>query len=346
MNKHVRTHSIKQALGLNEMPELDTSSYISQMLYTFHRIPPVNRYLRGLWSEKHQFRRVFGIAVEEFALVFHELDTYVHSNAADSYFMNSVSRCSLSLPEQFAIWLLFMQGNKWPFIASNFNHVSEKTVRQCASRMNKVINNCYAAEIRWPNHEERQSLKGSLPICSEAICIADGSHFTIRRPKHHQKQYWSGHKRKHSLNYLFVVDAYSFIIMLEGPWKGRRNDRGCWNSSNLGQNPALFLDERDCVLVDGGFIGQGQLMFQYTKKELQKARTDRELQSARSFNEQFALDRTTVEHVIGSIKTCFPVLGGRFPLSRSMQPGTVRAAANIYNRIRRAKFVQSVSLLV
>lgn len=83
-----------------------------------------------------------------------------------------------------------------------------------------------------------------------------------------------------------------------------------------------------------------------TKKELQKARTDRELQSARSFNEQFALDRTTVEHVIGSIKTCFPVLGGRFPLSRSMQPGTVRAAANIYNRIRRAKFVQSVSLLV
>lgn len=134
--------------------------------------------------------------------------------------------------------------------------------------------------------------------------------------------------------------------MLEGPWKGRRNDRGCWNSSKLGQNPALFLDERDCVLVDGGFIGQGHLMFQYTKKELQKARSDRELQSARSFNEQFALDRTTVEHVIGSIKTYFPVLGGRFPLSRSMQPGTVRAAANIYNRIRRAKFVQSVSLLV
>lgn len=198
--------------------------------------------------------------------------------------------------------------------------------------------------LSWPDAEQRRLIYGGLPVYDRAVAVADGSHFHITRPnsKNNHRSYYTSVKHKYSLNYIFVVDCYGFVIGLYGPYRGRHNDRYCWNNCPLGMNPALYLSEGEVILVDGGFIGSGPLMFQYTAWELAQATKAGVLLQAEIFNEEFKLDRTLVEHVIGSVKLSFPFLAHRFQGALYNHPQFTFAAVRVFNRIRKDRFLRAV----
>lgn len=71
-----------------------------------------------------------------------------------------------------------------------------------------------------------------------AVVVVDVTETPIERPKHRQKQFYSGKKKRHTLKSQVVVDQQSRTIICTAHGKGRRHDFWLWNVSGVRLHPS------------------------------------------------------------------------------------------------------------
>jgi hypothetical protein len=195
------------------------------------------------------------------------------------------------------------------------------------------MNECYENEIRWPTKEERKESYGLFSVHEKAIAALDGTHCRIRIPKDDQSTYFSSYKKYHTQNFIIAVDGLGLVCYIAGPFPGKYNDRGVFNTLPF-TNPSFdMLSDDECILVDGGFRGNGNVLYPYNKTELligDEAEKRRKIQ----FNEEFVKSRVLVEHCIHRVKNRAQVLASTFTKYRIKQRDLFFAAAKLYNRTR------------
>jgi hypothetical protein len=152
-------------------------------------------------------------------------------------------------------------------------------------------------------------------------------------PSLQSNEYYSGYKTYHTQNYLISVDSFGFIIYIHGPLAGRGNDRAAFNSSHYSQNSMDVLSDDEVILVDGGFRGADKVLHQFTNPEMNSAENENILRDMHVFNDEFVLNRASIEHTIHKLKSRTQALATRFPRCRTTQANLFYAGARLHNRI-------------
>jgi hypothetical protein len=239
--------------------------------------------------------------------------------------------------DMFLLWIVRSDSNDASLISFLFNNIHRTTVDRIADHVTR------AALVSWPleapTAEERKSNHGLFSSAPTAVAALDGTHCRIRVPFDDSNAHFSSYKKYHTQNFLIAVDAFGFIVYVDGPHPGRNNDRHAFNNSHFITSVGELLSEDECILVDGGFRGSGQILHQYTEPELRAAKSKDELLFMKKFNEEFTLNRTSIEHTIHKVKSRIGWLSERFPRSKEKQADLFYAGARLCNRIRMIRFL-------
>lgn len=113
-----------------------------------------------------------------------------------------------------------------------------------------------ANEIRWPSDQEWEDLLKEFTFFQndqfqDVVCVVDGTEIRVSRPSKEplQRKMYSGKKKQHSLNVMFIVDLQGEIVFFSSARIGA-HDQSHWNELNLRER---FVNKDFGILGDGGF---------------------------------------------------------------------------------------------
>ena len=136
--------------------------------------------------------------------------------------------------------------------------------------------------------------------------FVDATEQQIHRPKHSQKDYYSGKKKKHTLKNQIVTDSKGKIRSVTKSIPGKKHDKKLFDETKL------KLPKQVDLTGDLGYYGVNQMNLPHKKpkgKEL--------TQIEKQFNKELSKRRITIEHTFGKMKI-YQILSQSFrnPLSK------------------------------
>jgi hypothetical protein len=306
--------------------------------------PPPSAFL--LLSRNHKrFERLTRFSVAEFITLYLELEPYIRRPyAIYSQTAQSHRKRRLHPVDQLLLWLWHSDGNDADVLGILFDDISRMTADRVADHVTSAVNDAWEDEVSWPDAEERRSLYGFFSSYEKAVGVLDGTHCQIEVPTWEESKYHSQYKNFHTQNYLICADALGFVIYTDGPFDGKDNDRGAFNTTPFVQPVCPLLSEGEVILVDGGFAGPGHALHQFTQREL-KNLTLEEKERVASFNEDFAHNRSPIEHCIHRVKNRAQALARRWPRTLHRQSELFTAAVKVYNRCRRLRMEHALATM-
>lgn len=271
-----------------------------------------------------------------------ELDNDEKSNIADDKYAR-INRRKLDAADMLFAWLLGLTGERSVIIARLLD-CSMSTVDRGFKFINNIILIALNDEMKWPDENERKLLYDLFPIYNKAIGVLDGTHCEVKIPLEleDEESYYSPYKHFHSQLYLIYIDAHGFFRRIEGPWPGERVDRSVFIESEIYNNTKQYLSEGEVLLVDGGFSGDGPILFPYNKTQLDKVGANKDEYTA--FNEILTESRSLVEHAIHRLKARATILSERFCKDKQQQYDVVKCSALLFNWTRRIRIMRQQQL--
>lgn len=240
----------------------------------------------------------------------------------------------LNTVEQLLLWILYMQEVGIKSLGLCFGLLVDTTVFRYVDHVTDCINHHLAHSLRWPSPAERRCYYGYFSVCREAVAIVDGTHCEIEEQVDDPHGFWSGYKHKDTQNYLIYVNVLGIIIKVEGPFKGRANDMGVFNQSDLGLSSGSFLSPGERILADGGFPGAAPLLIPINNTIIEGEQGSEERQRMKDRNDHFKDSRVLVEDVIGWVKARAKRLSHRYTRDRETQGPEFYASCRVHNHIR------------
>jgi hypothetical protein len=235
---------------------------------------------------------------------------------------------------QLLLWFYYTKGAPIPLITEIFGNLHPTSLYRAVDHVTQCIQTALSDVIRWPTAEERMALHGWTAVCDTAIGYLDGTHCPIQHPIKQGKAYYSSYKHKYTQNYLVAVNPLAIIIYIAGPYPGRENDRGDYNSCSLATDNSEFFSEGEVLLADGGFIGGPGLLVPIHGDVISREEVTEEREDMLLSNDILSEGRVVVEDVFSWLKARARILERVFPRRRSVQAGVFTATCEVYNFIR------------
>lgn len=239
--------------------------------------------------------------------------------------------------------------------------ISVSAASSDARRVLEALHRCLTRvqPICWPTAEERLALRGWVTsptrwlsaldpafanmrgfLCP--IGALDGVLFRIKRPgSNEQREYFRGHKKFHGMLFNMVTDWRGTIVYIGGPYKaGIYNDRSAFTSSQLYQDPHAHFSAGECLLADGGFVGDGPLLCPFSRPQRAvnnaMSQVDVAIRKARSrYSIEQRYFRSIIEHVFGGMKGKWSALHGTVKFCHTKDiPLAVKTLAMLWNWIQ------------
>jgi hypothetical protein len=250
----------------------------------------------------------------------------------------------LKPPDMLLAWLIGLTGIRDIFMATTFS-CNEATMIRVFNYVTEIILLALKDELQWPDAEERKLFYNLFPIYEKAVIVLDGTHCQIQIPfeLEDEESYYSSYKHYHTQLYLIYIDPHGFFRRIEGPWPGKNADRAVFMQSDVYANSSEYLAKDEMILVDGGFRGEGPILYPYNKTELEKAGDEKEKYKA--YNELLTESRSLVEHAIHRLKSRAAILASRFMKDKAKQLKIVQCAAMLFNWTRKIRIIKIQSLL-
>lgn len=244
------------------------------------------------------------------------------------------------------LYLMVLDGVGFDYIGIIFK-CSVATVFEYAEFIAELINSDLENDLKWPSASERKNRYGTIACYEKAIAIIDGTHCQIRRPVDIEQEnaHYSGYKCHHTQNYLVVVDAFGFILYLDGPFPGRTVDITACRDTDMFQNINNYLSPGERLLGDGGFEGWARIITQFDKTKLHaRGVTTEERNRMKTFNSHFTNMRSRVEHKIHRTKARATSLAQRFNRYKHRQYNTIKSACILNNWTQRKRISRQIDL--
>lgn len=257
-----------------------------------------------------QFKRLVGVRHQTFRLMVEVMRTQTPPK------LKSGRPSKLSLEDQVLVTLHYWREYRTYFHIAQTWGVSEATVCRIVHHVENTL--IRSGGFRLPG--KKWLLQGhEVP----ATVVVDVTETPIERPKHKQKQFYSGKKKRHTLKSQLVVDQQSRTIICTAYGKGRRHD--FW----LFQVSGVRLHPRTLGLGDKGYQGWSKLhenLHIPTKKPKGEPLPKREKRS----NRELAQRRVVAEHVNRHLKI-FRILSERYRNRRRRFGLRCNLIAALYN---------------
>ena len=158
-----------------------------------------------------QFKRLVGVRHQTFRSMVWVMRTQTPPK------LKSGRPSKLSLEDQVLVTLQYWREYRTYFHIGETWGVSEATICRIVHHVENIL--IRSGRFRLPG--KKWLLRGhEVP----AIVIVDGTSTPIERPKHRQKQFYSGKKKTHTLKSQIVVDQQSRAIICTAHGKGRQHD--------------------------------------------------------------------------------------------------------------------------
>jgi hypothetical protein len=293
--------------------------------------------LKSVLADEDKFFDKHRLTVTEFLLLLSCVKPAIERTREKSTVAShhsSHAHTKLNAGEQLLLWLYWTSGCPLSLVTDLFGNLHETTLYRMVDHVTLCINSVLGDTVQWPTAEERRGLYGYLSVCDKAVAILDGTHCEIKKPTENQRMFHSGHKHKHTQNYLVCVNAFAHIIYVDGPYPGRANDRGLFNQCSLACRPTDFVSEGEVILADGGFIGGEPLLAPVHSDIIMHAESEEEKEMLLDFNDELSEGRVLVEDVFSWLKARAWILSVRFPRKRERQGDVFFATCCMYNFIR------------
>jgi DDE superfamily endonuclease/Helix-turn-helix of DDE superfamily endonuclease len=171
----------------------------------------------------HQFKRLLGVRHQIFHLMVWVMRTHTPPQ------LKSGRPTKLSLEDQILVVLQYWREYRTYFHIGETWGVSEATVRRIVNHVETTL--IRSSRFRLPG--KKWLLRGhEVPAI-----VVDVTETPIERPKHSQKQFYSGKKKTHTLKSQLVVDQQSRRIICTAHGKGRRHDFWLLQASGVRLHP-------------------------------------------------------------------------------------------------------------
>jgi hypothetical protein len=194
--------------------------------------------------------------------------------------------------------------------------VSESTVCRIVHWVEEALmrSRCF----RLPG--KRQLVRG---FGTPTVAIVDVTETRIERPKRHQRAFYSGKQKCHTLKCQLVIDATNQQILCTFFGKGRRHDFKLFKASGIHFHPQTES------LQDKGYQGM-QKLHVCCRLPKKKPRGGHLTPEQKAFNRQLARERVGIEHVNRRLKV-FRILSGRYRNRRRRFGLRCNLIAALYN---------------
>lgn len=145
----------------------------------------------------------------------------------------------------------------------------------------------------------------------------------VERPKRHQRQFYSGKKKRHTLKCQLVIEQATGRIICTFFGQGRRHDFKLFQASGIHFHPETES------LQDKGYQGI-QKLHAISRLPKKKPRGGQLTALEKSYNRQLARQRVAIEHVNSSLKI-FRILSERYRNRRRRFGLRCNLIAALYN---------------
>lgn len=188
----------------------------------------------------------------------------------------------------------------------------------------------------WPDAAERKELSSVFDgVFAGCVGLMDVTEHKVQRPVQHAREHelYSAKHAQHSVKTLAVTDRFGYFRYVQTGLPGRMSDRECFTNSNLYLERGQYFSKEEWVGSDGGFRGDGPLMYSYDGRELTSSERI-------NFNLVFKEVRVQVENAFNRLKTKFSVLGNdkaAWNCSDELLCLTVHASVRLHNWLLRMR---------
>jgi hypothetical protein len=238
-----------------------------------------------------KFQKLFGLSVSHFELILNEMNTLWNNEIVAGY-KGIGRRTKLGLAEMILMALLYYRHYVTQEFIGMFFDLDDsnvcRTIRRIESLLEKVMT--------LPKRE------GLQPDELEALII-DATESQIERPKHEQKAYYSGKKKRHTIKTEIRITRRGRIVHVSESVPGSVHDFALLKSGDK-------IPKESRVYVDSGYQGIQEIHkeSEYPYKKPKKGElTDEE----KEYNTAFSRIRVKVENVIAKIKV-FHIVSDRY----------------------------------
>jgi hypothetical protein len=197
------------------------------------------------------------------------------------------------------------------------------------SRGSKGCQSAATASEQKPTPKKRRA-KGSQK--EPRMLVVDSFEQATQRPKYHQKKYYSGKKKDHTIKSLIVVEEKSGkVVLVSESVPGPTAD-----IKLLEKSEAMEKVPEGCgMAADTAFIGMEKLAGAEGRKVLvprRKPKGKERSKEDRKYNRKVSRRRIVVEHTIGRMRR-FACLMVVYRHKRASHRRRVRAVAGLVNRL-------------
>ena len=187
-------HSITQTPSL--------SSPASMQLFEDRILRDDRRSQRLIGMRKNEFEALLGICLPHFQKLSQRSNKTNNINTNPSIYS-----------DRFQLMLTLNWLRQYPVMIQEelTTDIHERTLSWLILRGLTALSSALDDMVTWPTEEELIDLIETepdplVPGLERAVCIVDGSRFSIPRPSQHvQSKYYSGYKETHNINVLFVI---------------------------------------------------------------------------------------------------------------------------------------------
>ena len=194
--------------------------------------------------------------------------------------------------------------------------VSESTVCRMVHWVEDHLMRC--GRFRLPG--KKQLLKG---FGRPEIVVMDVTETPIERPKHHQRRFYSGKKKQHTLKCQVLMDRYTGQVICLYFGKGRQHDFKLFQASGVHIHPETQS------LQDKGYQGI-QNLHENSRLPIKKPKGGTLNREQKAENRELASERIGIEHVNRRFKI-FRILGQRYRNRRRRYGLRCNLIAALYN---------------
>ncbi len=205
-------------------------------------------------------------------------------------------KSKLSLEDQVLVALQYWREYRTYFHIGKDWGVSESTVCRTVQKVENLL--IKSDKFRL---EGKKSLWAANAPAKVAVDVTESP---IERPKHRQKGFYSGKKKRHTLKCQLVVDINTFKIICTAYGKGAEHD------FHLFKACGVHFSEKTQSLADKGYQGL-QKLHANSQIPIKKPKGGQLSKENKRFNRVLSQQRIVVEHVNRRLKV-FKILSERY----------------------------------
>jgi hypothetical protein len=220
--------------------------------------PETEEIVRRIISKETNYRRMVRLTKEEFNNLMVEVSPSVHETTFRGTTRKNLGTdtTKYSLSTMVFITLFWLAHYPTLNLMSVIFQLHERSITQILKRTLEGMSKALRNKIKWPSDAEFEGKLQDLTWFQNAdfanvACVVDGTEIRISRPSKEpfQRNVWSGKKKQHSLNVMFITWLTGEIIFFSAARVGA-HDQSHWNELHLREK---FIGKNFGICGDGGF---------------------------------------------------------------------------------------------